>query len=133
MIQQEPHFVREKITSGPSPETQLWCGIVLTFFEDMNYYIELKTKTLLSNERLFDLKNRGLDTTAIVTKEQYLTLLDMRMRRLIYSAKNEYTKQVLLLAGMDHRTFWRRLVWQYKNTAKIRLTPLSQEYLEELN
>ena len=122
------HYTRDSRSIETTPEKALWCSVFVTFFEDMNYYIELKTKVLLSNEKTFDLKNVGLDTTGIVTKDKYLALLDMRMRRLIYSARHPYMRETFDVLDLCHSAFYRRLIWQYKHCTKIKLTALNFAY-----
>jgi hypothetical protein len=122
------HYTRDTRSIEITPEKALWCSVFVTFFEDMNYYIELKTKVLESDKKEFDLKNVGLDTTGVVKKDKYLALLDMRMRRLIYSAKHPYTRQTFDIIDLNHSAFYKRLIWQYKHNAKIKLTALNFIY-----
>jgi len=122
------YYERDSRNLEITPEKALWCSVFVTYFEDMNYYVELKTKLLLSEEQKFDLSNRGLDTTAVVSRDKYLALLELRQRKLLYSAKHPYIKNTFDVLNLDHSSFFKRLLWQYKENSKIKLTALNFDY-----
>lgn len=104
-----------------TPEKALWCAVFITFFEDMNQCLEQKQKVMESNKDLWDLKNAGMDTSIVVSKKQYLSMLNLKMRRLIFVAKHPYIKETFDILSLDHSSFYRRLVRQYKTEELIKL------------
>jgi hypothetical protein len=109
-----------------TPEKALWCAVFITYFEDMNYYIDLKNEVLASGSETFTLKNQKVDRSGVISKAEYLGLLDIRMRRLIRAASHPYTAETFEILGLDHTSFIDRLKWQYRNDIQLRLTEYEQ-------
>lgn len=104
-----------------TPEKALWCAVFITFFEDMNQCLEQRQKVKQSEKNLWDLKNAGMDTSIIVSKKQYLSMLNTKMRRLIFVARHQYIKDTFEILGLDYGSFCRRLISQYRTEELIKL------------
>jgi hypothetical protein len=104
-----------------TPEKALWCAVFITFFEDMNQCLEQREKVKKSDKERWDLKNAGMDTSIVVSKKQYLSMLNTKMRRLIFVARHQYIKDTFEILGLDHSSFYSRLVWQYRLEEQIKL------------
>jgi hypothetical protein len=105
-----------------TPERALWCSIFLTFIEDMNHYLGLKAQVLSSDKKFFNLKNKNVDCSGIVTKQRYLDIIEMRIKQLFELANQKYIKSAFDTLDMDHPSFISRMRWQYENNAKINLS-----------
>lgn len=121
---------QEKYTDHPkwrelTPEKALWCTVFVTFFEDMNHYIRLKSRAIRSREKRFDLSNKNLDTAGFVTRDNYINLIDTRQKRLLYNAKHEYIFNLFELLNLNHSTFVRKLEYMYEHDAKVFLNSLN--------
>jgi hypothetical protein len=62
-----------------------------------------------------------MDTSIVVSKKQYLSMLNTKMRRLIFVARHRYIKDTFEILGLDHSSFYNRLVWQYRLEEQIKL------------
>jgi len=111
-----------------TPEKALWCSILLTYVEDMNHFINLKDEILESKKQLFDVGNMGLEASGVMKKHDLINLIHARMRRLIFMAKNSYTRHIMEILGIHHGRLVSALEYQYKNNVAVKLSFTAHNY-----
>lgn len=111
-----------------TPEKALWCSVMVTYLEDMNHFVGLKLKALSSDKKEFNLQFNQLDASGMVSKEKFIEVVNSRMRRLIYLAKEPHTRRTFELIGISHSRFIATLKYQYTETAKVKLSAIEISY-----
>jgi hypothetical protein len=122
------NIASESIHNDITPEKALWCSVMVTFIEDMNHFVDLKIKAIQSDKTHFSLQNLHLDASGILTRDKFIELLNSRMRRVIYMAKEPHIQRTFELIGISHSRFIDTLKYQYTKTAKIKLSPAEMKY-----